>query len=177
MILRKALLMGAATATIAASPASAATLVLDGGWTQFNFGNVGSSWSDSFDFTLAGTAELQVTDAFLSGDRFEVFINSISQGLTSAPTSLGDQAQADFDLAFSDAKWSSGSFLLGPGSYTVTGTTVLSPFGGGGAGIQLISAQGAVPEPATWALMILGLGTIGFAMRRRTTTRVSCNFA
>ncbi|MBI0477208.1 PEP-CTERM sorting domain-containing protein [Sphingomonas sp. MA1305] len=31
----------------------------------------------------------------------------------------------------------------------------------------------AVPEPATWALMILGMGAVGFAMRRRnTTTRV-----
>jgi len=27
----------------------------------------------------------------------------------------------------------------------------------------------AVPEPATWAMMILGLGMVGFAMRRRTT--------
>lgn len=26
---------------------------------------------------------------------------------------------------------------------------------------------GAVPEPATWAMMILGMGAVGFAMRRR----------
>ena len=29
------------------------------------------------------------------------------------------------------------------------------------------SAVGAVPEPATWGMMILGMGAIGFAMRRR----------
>ena len=29
------------------------------------------------------------------------------------------------------------------------------------------SAMGAVPEPATWGMMILGMGAIGFAMRRR----------
>lgn len=33
---------------------------------------------------------------------------------------------------------------------------------------------GAVPEPATWALMILGFGAVGYAMRRR---KVSVRFA
>ena len=28
-------------------------------------------------------------------------------------------------------------------------------------------AQSAVPEPATWAMMLLGMGAVGFAMRRR----------
>lgn len=31
----------------------------------------------------------------------------------------------------------------------------------------VVSVQGGVPEPATWAMMILGLGAAGFAMRRR----------
>lgn len=31
-----------------------------------------------------------------------------------------------------------------------------------------LSLTRAVPEPATWALMLLGFGGIGFAMRRRT---------
>ena len=45
-------------------------------------------------------------------------------------------------------------------------------------GIQTFSANvtptvSAVPEPATWAMIILGMGAIGFAMRRRKddTTR------
>ena len=32
---------------------------------------------------------------------------------------------------------------------------------------------GAVPEPATWAMMILGMGAVGFAMRRRQKISVS----
>lgn len=38
-----------------------------------------------------------------------------------------------------------------------------------------MAAPGAVPEPASWAMMIVGMGAIGFAMRRRqkVTTRVS----
>jgi hypothetical protein len=37
------------------------------------------------------------------------------------------------------------------------------------AGITLNNApvNGAVPEPATWAMMILGLGAVGYAIRRR----------
>jgi hypothetical protein len=30
--------------------------------------------------------------------------------------------------------------------------------------------DGAVPEPATWAMMILGFGLVGGALRRRTET-------
>lgn len=30
-----------------------------------------------------------------------------------------------------------------------------------------LAVAGAVPEPATWAMMLLGFGAIGFAMRRR----------
>lgn len=35
----------------------------------------------------------------------------------------------------------------------------------------------AVPEPGTWVLMILGLGGIGFAMRRRQTASVRVQFS
>ncbi|QDZ07852.1 PEP-CTERM sorting domain-containing protein [Sphingomonas panacisoli] len=42
---------------------------------------------------------------------------------------------------------------------TVTGTGPVDP--------------GAVPEPATWTMMILGLGLIGGSMRRRTAQRTA----
>lgn len=37
---------------------------------------------------------------------------------------------------------------------------------------ELPSAIGAVPEPATWAMMIAGFGLVGGAIRRRSTTLV-----
>ena len=38
-----------------------------------------------------------------------------------------------------------------------------------------VAATGAVPEPASWGMMILGMGAVGYAMRRRRTaaTRVA----
>ncbi len=45
-------------------------------------------------------------------------------------------------------------------------------------GQQIIgSVAGAVPEPATWALMILGFGAVGCAMRRRTEPAASVSYA
>ena len=35
----------------------------------------------------------------------------------------------------------------------------------------------AVPEPSTWLMMLAGFGLVGFAMRRRTKTRMIVSFA
>jgi hypothetical protein len=40
--------------------------------------------------------------------------------------------------------------------------------------VAAVAASGAVPEPTAWAMMIVGIGAIGFGMRRRkVTARVS----
>lgn len=36
-----------------------------------------------------------------------------------------------------------------------------------------VSAAGAVPEPATWGMMILGFGMAGASMRRRRRTTIT----
>ena len=57
---------------------------------------------------------------------------------------------------------------------SVTATNGVNP------GLSKLSFEGslvtAVPEPATWALMILGFGIVGSALRRRRT-RVRFDFA
>jgi hypothetical protein len=39
------------------------------------------------------------------------------------------------------------------------------------------SATSAVPEPATWAMMLIGFGVVGYAMRRRSKVNVRVRFA
>lgn len=60
------------------------------------------------------------------------------------------------------------------GSFTFAGTgalTSLDVFSGGvdnvDAIIDNITVSQAVPEPTTWALLLLGFGGVGFSMRRR----------
>ncbi|MBM6577102.1 FxDxF family PEP-CTERM protein [Microvirga sp. SRT01] len=159
-------------ASALAAPASAVTLVQDSGWQYMSFGDVGSQISPSFEFTVVGNATLKITDAFLSGDQFEVFLNGLSKGLTSTPVNDGSSA-VDYDIAFSSSSFSHGSYVLTSGNYVLTAAVTLSPYGGGGGGVELISS-GAVPEPATWAMMIGGMGVVGGAMRRRrVSTKVS----
>ena len=66
-----------------------------------------------------------------------------------------DPYGADFSVRFSDpAHW-------GPGAEVIDGY-----ISGKITSFALVDS-GAVPEPATWALMILGFGGIGAALRRR----------
>ena len=73
-----------------------------------------------------------------------------------------------------------GTFVLNftlPGAYTVTGVNIA--FGTSGTDFHKATCdrgcdgggggQGGVPEPATWAMMIMGFGGVGALMRRRRT--------
>lgn len=43
--------------------------------------------------------------------------------------------------------------------------------------IRQVAGPPAVPEPATWSMMIVGFGALGFALRRRTTVTARVRFA
>lgn len=184
-MLRPATTLRTALAAIAAFlsfSANAIPIAADGAWNAFDVDplsatSAGLEWialdgsAISFDLTLAGPAQLKVIDGGFAGDRFEVFDNGVSLGLSSAargsyPSSVG----LDFDHAWGDSSYSRGIFTLGAGTHSITGILVASALDDSGARID--ATVGAVsitpvPEPETFALMLAGLAAIAFVPRRR----------
>ena len=171
----------------------------DSGWKEFRFdlNDRDGVWLDpdadpekqplgalSFHVVLTDTATLEVTDAFRWGDVFRVLANGTELGSTSDPEETeytGDDYFRDYDAAFNDIRWSSGSWNLGPGEYFITGYVTTSELRGRGA-LRLIdfeqSSTGAfieqtetpnttpVPLPGSLSLM-LGAGAIAASISRR----------
>lgn len=74
---------------------------------------------------------------YLRTDDFSLWFDVDEQG---DPVTVGTFSYTQTDL---------------PSSYVTTGT------------VRAVSAVGAIPEPASWALMIVGVGGIGAGLRRR----------
>lgn len=65
-----------------------------------------------------------------------------------------------------------GQYALGTGLYTIAYTgNVPSKIATVGSSITF--ATGAVPEPVTWAMMVVGFGLVGASVRRRAGTVVA----
>jgi hypothetical protein len=157
--------------SIANVNAANVNLTVDGGWQGFYFDDVGTSWEDTFSFTLTEQALFTVTDAYESGDEFTFTDGTTTWNTSTAilgATNLGN----DFDAALASLQFSSLSVLLGAGSYTISGITTLSPFGSGGAAVQLSSVDvSAVPIPA--AALLFAPALLGFmGLRRKAKTAV-----
>lgn len=150
----------------------------------FLFASTSASAATYF-FNIAGPQAISFTldsspipNSQVLGDYFR--IDGVS-GLVNSLTST-------FDLGFGSSAYSANFgflnptvgtfFITGPGIQLYTGTEAAPTFKTGTFALSdgySISISPGVPEPATWAMMILGLGAVGHAMRRRSkiTTRFS----
>jgi hypothetical protein len=150
-----------------AAPASAISIAVDGGWTNFSWvGGTGpiDTPSDGYQFTSATSVVVQITDSAVIGDRFEIFVNSVSAGLTSAPVGSGPSGAFSGPNAWADSRLSKIQLALGPGTYDIdiSVVTSVSTLTSGGF-IQVLS----VPEPGTLALLALGFAGLLWVLSLR----------
>ena len=176
---------------VISQPAKADTINPNGGWQYFEFGELGTSWDKIFSFNLINSGILTITDAFLTGDVFEVLNFGTSLGFTSTPDITQKVFHVgNYDAAVLDSRWSTGIWDLGAGSYEISGIATLSPFGRGGAALRVDTSlvpesntillldnaltgldalrvdTSPVPEPST--ILLLGAALTGLAALRRT---------
>ena len=111
-------------------------------------------------FLASALAFLTVTDAFSSGDQFELFDFGASIGLTSLPVA-GIDCGDDPVPCLATVGMSSATFALAAGAHSITLTPTLSQ--DGGAGYLLVQ----VPEPGSLALVALALFAVLVLRLRR----------
>ncbi len=116
----------------------------------------------TFNDGLISALEFNI-NALTNGDVFFTFSGGDSDGLVTTLYDLSQNGQNFFN-AFN------GTFQSVTMSFA-NGATVQDV-----RQFRMTSAA-AVPEPATWALMLIGFGAIGFGMRRRRADSVRVRFA
>jgi hypothetical protein len=175
------LLAAAAITAIASGPARAddVTLLDGGNYYSFFYGAPGdfpefqTQGGDdiTFNFTLTSASVLYVADGDFDGDQYSLALTNLETSvktdfISSPPPGLtANFIDDNYNLAFAPGStYSHIAINVGPGSYTVTGEALQSPYGAGRGGIKL---GGSVPEPATWAMMLVGFGGLGSLLRRR----------
>lgn len=161
------LAIAAITMTVAASPASAATFLYSftsaaftgsGTFTTSDTANANGSFTITNTVgsgSLGGTAYTFSGPTTYAGADNQLFANRPAQYLSFDGTSFALSPTLSANIYFSTA--------AGAYRYLTTGGNVLAL-----DSFTITRASGAVPEPATWLMMMLGFGMVGYGVRRRT---------
>ena len=106
-------------------------IALDGGWVFFNDCALGQPCPDGpFLFSSPTSACVSVTDAFVKSDVYSVSDSGQTLGSTSPGFPDDGTLESDPDAAFSDPEFSSGTFVVGPGSHSIDVIRTSSDLGG-----------------------------------------------
>jgi hypothetical protein len=133
---------------------------------SFNSTGTGATFSDTYTFTLpAGFASTALTSARVNGMTDTAFTSVLLNGniLTTNSTGAID-SKSLLNVA------------VNPGANTliVNGTSGgLFSYGGNVSFAKTVAVTTGVPEPAGWALMIVGFGGMGAALRSRRRTQAA----
>lgn len=140
-----------------------------------------SIFARSFNTNANGTVTSTSGDLLIKQSPVDDYHNGSAQGQPAAGRQrFGDYSQVSLDPTNSQRFYVINQFAdffnnAAGGNPTGTGASRYGTFIGI-IGIDAIGGGGGVPEPATWAMMIMGFGFVGNAARRRRT-RVNVTFA
>lgn len=178
---------------LAAAPASAAPVIVQAqansssGGAAASFGTLTAgqtiTWTSSLNDLWSAGSLPRFSDANgLTGDRFATAADDSGQPVgTQIGANFGLWTQNGFTAPFGAlVGLFNGTYsLLGAnGSFTAPGAGTLQVYywdsnNGDNTGQIAFDVVTAVPEPLTWSLMILGLGAVGGALRRRQRLAVA----
>lgn len=169
-----------ATALVALAPAAHAQAT---GGTISDFSNdpgVGGSFTTGFsDSSLTNPFSETLNFTTTSAGLLSIFVGS------TATTAEND---TDFTSVFLSGTGLAGNVLIpqltgdpteirslaglgiGAGNFTLTVQGTPGTQNGSFGGNVAFVAQSAVPEPSSWAMMLIGFGAVGFSMRRKRQT-------
>lgn len=132
---------------------------------------------DSFPF---GTFQLTTANFVTGANTFgPASLTSCSVTFTTASSVCGSQVMdttfnAPYEtVAFGTDDGTQVFYYFNAGSFGTVGTHSSQIFGDEQfATLSVVNSSPSVPEPATWAMMIIGFGAVGGAMRRRKANTV-----
>ena len=165
----KTKLIFAALAFAACGAASASTInlgVFDEDTTPLSFDHKSltklvfdQSFTDLVDFQLTALNDASISLTFANNTKFSMSLDSWSLNKSGFGV-ITPEAGSNFALI---------SYAgLGAGSYELAvHGTLMHGFKGNTYGGNLVTELAPVPEPETYALMLAGLGAVGFVARRR----------
>jgi len=117
---------------------------------------------DTFTFAIAGApgmTDSQVSTLLLNGSQNINFSSITLDGIYSFVKTSTDPAPETWALLT--------PAILATGTHTITVMGNLLGPNGSYSGTINVQAVRGVPEPATWAMMLLGFGAMGLSIRRR----------